>query len=260
MGSFYLHKKSIETEVYNLFKCGMLELASIEKEQVDEFLKNDSIYQTVHYSELFNNHGPEEQIIIKFIEKLTSVQNEIIAIESLNNHNLEGPNAFLGIDFCDTTVPENFQITNDTNYKIFKNKQLWDVTSKTLFDKSQALFPNLELCGDVKNQLQKLGDGSYFSQILSRLTELNKAAGDWTNNGFSYRKVCENYALNISPESQQTMDNHGDERLFSLPNGERKHFELHVKTGNFRFHFYPDVRNFMIYVGYIGPHLTTWSN
>jgi len=34
-------------------------------------------------------------------------------------------------------------------------------------------------------------------------------------------------------------------------------FEKHIKTGDLRFHFYPDEESNTIYVGYIGSHLST---
>ena len=44
------------------------------------------------------------------------------------------------------------------------------------------------------------------------------------------------------------------ERMFKLPNGRTECFELHIKTGNLRFHFFPE--NLKIYIGYIGVHLS----
>jgi hypothetical protein len=40
-----------------------------------------------------------------------------------------------------------------------------------------------------------------------------------------------------------------------MPDGRRECFELHIKTGNLRFHFLPE--NGRIYIGYIGKHLDT---
>jgi hypothetical protein len=56
------------------------------------------------------------------------------------------------------------------------------------------------------------------------------------------------------------MSSYGNERIFQMPSGGTEIFELHIKTGDLRFHFYPDNKNFKIFVGYIGPHLNTISN
>ena len=46
------------------------------------------------------------------------------------------------------------------------------------------------------------------------------------------------------------------ERLFYLPNGNSVFFENHVKLSKgFRIHFFPDPKNEIIYIGYIGKHL-----
>lgn len=64
--------------------------------------------------------------------------------------------------------------------------------------------------------------------------------------------------MHIHPESQQTMDNYGSLRKFSLPNGEKEIFSLHLIVGDLRIHFYPDNESQKIYIGYIGFHLRTW--
>jgi hypothetical protein len=260
MGSFFLLNSAIDIENLQEFVAGMLRLGVIDKHGDDVFFKNQSVYNIGHYENLFSHYGQEEQFITEFIEKLTPNENNIESELELDQYCDGDLGAFLGIQFAGLDVSASKQVVDNNSYKALKNSDLWDVDSRTLFEKSGELFPNLVLCGEVEHQLNHLGDGSYFNQILDRLKELNKAAGDWTNNNFSHRIINQNYSLNISPESQQTMDNHGAERLFSLPNGERKHFELHIKTGDFRFHFYPDSTNYTIYVGYIGPHLTTWTN
>jgi hypothetical protein len=64
-------------------------------------------------------------------------------------------------------------------------------------------------------------------------------------------------ALNISPESDKTMSQKKlrNQRIFSMPDGRRECFELHIKSGDLRFHFFPE--DGKIYVGYIGEHLET---
>ena len=47
-----------------------------------------------------------------------------------------------------------------------------------------------------------------------------------------------------------------NKRVFSMPDGRRVCFELHIKTsGNLRIHLYPEANK--IYIGYIGKHLDT---
>ena len=44
------------------------------------------------------------------------------------------------------------------------------------------------------------------------------------------------------------------ERMFKLPNGKTECFDLHIKTGDLRFHFLSE--NLTIFIGYIGKHLS----
>jgi hypothetical protein len=46
-----------------------------------------------------------------------------------------------------------------------------------------------------------------------------------------------------------------NQRMFTMPDGRKECFELHIKVGNLRFHLFPE--NGKIYVGYIGKHLDT---
>ncbi len=127
--------------------------------------------------------------------------------------------------------------------------------SKDLWDNRENFFPHLILCGEVEKQLTKLGiQSKYFDQIIERLKRLNNYARDWTEGAYSDDQVKQ-YGLTVSGESSGTLNKYGRFRKFKLPEGERKLFEKHIKTGDLRFHFYPDNDTKQIYVGYIGKHL-----
>ena len=96
-------------------------------------------------------------------------------------------------------------------------------------------------------------------QIINRLKSLNDYAEHWKTGDFSYEDVNATTDLRISPESNNTIKNYGSLRRFTIPNQGKKLFDLHIKTGNLRFHFYPDNNNRKIYIGYIGKHLRTFS-
>jgi hypothetical protein len=129
--------------------------------------------------------------------------------------------------------------------------------SSDLWNRRQEFFPNLSLCGEVEKQLTKLGiQSKYFDQVIERLKRLDNYARDWTEGAYSDDMVKQ-YGLKVSGESPGTLSKHGQSRKFRLPNGERRLFEKHIKTGDLRFHFYPDNEKKHIYVGYIGKHLPT---
>lgn len=264
MDNFFLLNEAIEVNDFDNFLNGMSELIAIEREVADNFLKHESIYNLDIIIELFTNNfsGQEQQAVFKFIEQLTTIpeycQDKVTFDSIYTNAN----NGFLGIDFNQLQVSPINRIISDYTYKAFKISSLrLNITHKTLWYKSEKLFPNLVLCGEVQSQISKVGNSAHLNQIIERLDSLNTAVNDWDDGDFSYKYVNKNYPLNISPESSRTMESYGNQRNFSLPNrGGTKSFELHIKTGNLRFHFYPDNDKKLVYVGYIGSHLDTVSN
>lgn len=132
--------------------------------------------------------------------------------------------------------------------------------SSDLWDSKEDFFPRLILCGEVEKQLTKLGiQSKYFDQIIERLKQLDNYARNWSEGAYSDDKVKQ-YGLTVSGETSGTLSNYGRLRKFKLPRGERKLFEKHIKTGDLRFHFYPENETKKIYVGYIGKHLPTVTN
>jgi hypothetical protein len=143
-----------------------------------------------------------------------------------------------------------------------ENKRIQSLTdAKNLWERRDEFFPHIVLCGQVEQQLKTIiGIRSrYFNQIIDRLKRLDDFAKEWTSGGFS-DKALKRYGLNVSGESDQTMRKYGRERRFRLPKGKREYFEKHIKTGELRFHFFPDIEEHKIFVGYIGPHLRTVTN
>ncbi|MCX6579871.1 MAG: hypothetical protein NT166_06765 [Candidatus Aminicenantes bacterium] len=132
-------------------------------------------------------------------------------------------------------------------------------TAGDLWDRREEFFPHLVLCGSIEQQLKTIiGIGSsYFNQLIDRLKLLDAYAKNWTSGSFSESEVKKSYGLDVSGESPYTMKKYGNQRRFRLPDGRKEYFEMHIKTGQLRFHFFPDEETHRIYVGYIGPHLRT---
>ena len=262
MSNFFLLNEAINVENYQSFKEGFKEFVLIDKEAEDVFLRHDSFWQIELLAELYSNNYQlqDETAICKFIEQLTPSANYFINSTQINNHYVDEDNAFLGIDFINTTIEVDRQIKNNTEYLTFNHNNLWNVDFRNFWSKKAKLFPNLIMCGQVQNQIAQIGNSGYFTQIIDRLKDFNEAIGNWENGNFSYRDVNANYALRISPESDKTMDKYGNERICQLPDGGTDYFELHIKTGDLRFHFLPNNASKKVYVGYIGPHLSTITN
>lgn len=261
MSNFFLLNEAINLSDVNVFKDGMAELVSIKKEKEDLFLKHESIYNLPIYEKLCINYGGlEEKAISIFIEQLKVNETYINNEEQFDKLFEYMSNAFLGINFLDTTIERNNQISNESCYLRYNEDTLWKVTFRNFWSKREKLFPRLILCGEVKEQILRIGKSSQLNQIVNRLKEFNRACEEWKSGKFNYREINKTFALTISPESPQTIAKYGNERIFSLPNGGTEHFELHIKTGDFRFHFFVDDNNRRVYIGYIGPHLSTVNN
>ncbi len=129
--------------------------------------------------------------------------------------------------------------------------------SSEVWEKRAEFFPHLELCGDVQKQLKKVGMSSHLSQIIDRLRVLDSFAARWERGVFDLAALQRTTNLVATGESDSTMNLYSAQRRFKLPDGRRKLFEMHVKTGDLRFHFYADNQAKKVYVGYIGSHLPT---
>lgn len=261
MSNFFLVNEAIDQMDYNCFKNGMKELIAIEKDDDDVFLKHDSIYNLPSLEELYMNYSSqEEQVIGLFIEQLKVSNMYFNSSAQIDSNFPEENNGFLGINFQLTRIEMERQIKNNTDYGAFNELFLWRVTFRNFWIKRERLFPNLIMCGEVKHQIAVCGNSTHFNQIIDKLKLLENAVANWASGNFSYSQINNNYALRISPESSITMNRYGNERRFSLPNGGTELFELHIKTGDLRFHFFPDNQNRKVYVGYIGAHLSTVTN
>jgi hypothetical protein len=127
--------------------------------------------------------------------------------------------------------------------------------SEELWTKRKEIFPNLEFCEEVESQLKKLGASKILYQVIDRLNTLNNYVKNWKDGAFNYDDVNKKTNLRISPESELTLNKFGTLRKFTIPSQGKKIFDLHIKTGILRFHFYPDDNTQKVYIGYIGKHL-----
>lgn len=99
MSDFFLINETLEVSTYDGFKDGLLKLNSIEKRDGHVFNKSNSIYNITQYASLFSNYGQEEQVIVKFLEQLNTIEEEINTEEIANEYCGTDVNGFLGIDY-----------------------------------------------------------------------------------------------------------------------------------------------------------------
>ena len=120
-----------------------------------------------------------------------------------------------------------------------------------LWEQRASLFPSLDFCDSVEDQIKALGgDGRRFRAVLRGLRDIQSYCESWSAGNFDI------HALNhASGESTSTLNMYSVERTFLCPDGEYRLFEWHVKRGDTRIHFFDFSPEKRILVGYVGGHL-----
>ncbi|UII21654.1 hypothetical protein [Fulvivirga ligni] len=257
MANLSILNEAIKAESIMSLVEGMESLVAIEFDDDDEKYRHNSFWSSEGYLHLCEGDGQRVQFILKFLESFLRMDNYISSEQELLNAFDTHECAFLGVNFEGLELNQNKCITDDETYSTFKNGLLENISFRNFWEKRVQLFPALIICTQVRQQVEQLGNSPSFYQIIDRLKTLNHICNGWKKGDFSYKLINDTSSLNISPESQSTMQQFGEERRFRMPNGGTQIFELHIKTGLFRFHFYPDNNTKKIYIGYIGPHLRT---
>ncbi|MEN5432827.1 hypothetical protein ABE545_04195 [Sphingobacterium faecium] len=266
MFNFYLSKIGYENASSSEIEDNFMLLNEIVVEDPtpeDSFLKNENIWEMntkegvlgeVVFSDKFSDMQFAHIVVPKLIESMKSINDKFTTLDEFDNSQYKIYNSFYGAKF---ELTNDRHISNREKYEKFKKDNLWDLAPDSFWERREQLFAKIILCPSVENDLRRVGS-SYLSQIKNKLVELdNYVVSNWKNDSFNYSDANEKSSLNISPESKQTMnqEKYRNQRMFKLPDGRNECFELHIKTGNLRFHFFPEETK--IYVGYIGKHLGT---
>ncbi|MCM3078537.1 hypothetical protein [Brevibacillus invocatus] len=130
-------------------------------------------------------------------------------------------------------------------------------SGQDLWDNKAILFPYLEFCDSVKDQLIEDSQGFHIKQVLLKLQRMNAYFGDddtqYDPQKLGMKARTESESVQQDPELMK-------QRLFRMPDGKTRYFFDHIGfTGNYcgRIHFLPDKANKKCYIGYIGKHLKT---
>jgi hypothetical protein len=125
------------------------------------------------------------------------------------------------------------------------------VNGAELWNRKLTLFPSLDFCGAVEDQIKILrGNEPRFKAVMRGLVDLQKYCDSWDTDNFDIHRLS-----NASGESQSTLNMYGPERTFQCPDGAYRLFEWHLKRWDTRIHFvdFPEAKR--ILVGYAGSHL-----
>ncbi|MDR2117924.1 MAG: Txe/YoeB family addiction module toxin [Tannerellaceae bacterium] len=123
MSNYFLLNEAVNTGNYPSFREGMLPLIPIEKEEEDQFLRHDSLWELEIIIELFSSceWTQDEQALSKFIEQMTPSGDYISNSRVFDCLYPEQLNAFLGIDFSKTAVEVERQITDSGSFRASKH-------------------------------------------------------------------------------------------------------------------------------------------
>jgi len=119
-----------------------------------------------------------------------------------------------------------------------------------LWNTKGALFPSLDFCDSVADQVKQLGNDHRFKAVLRGFQDLQTYCESWRSDYFDIHQLS-----NASPESQSTLNIYADERTFRCPDGRSRLFNWHLKRGHTRIHFFDFPQTKRLLVGYAGPHL-----
>jgi len=120
-----------------------------------------------------------------------------------------------------------------------------------LWEQRASLFPKLDFCDSVEDQITALGgDGRPFRSALRGLRDLQSYCETWSLGPFDIHAIN-----NASGESAPTLQMYSEERTFRCPDSQYRLFEWHAKRGDTRIHFFDFPAQKRILVGYVGGHL-----
>ncbi|MCC3530522.1 MAG: hypothetical protein JGK21_21325 [Microcoleus sp. PH2017_22_RUC_O_B] len=171
------------------------------------------------------------------------------------------------IDEHENLIEESVEVihASQTNHVLehanwIKNRlQSERINGVELWNRRDELFPSLLFCDAGNKQLRKLRSGEERLQfVLEILYQLENYAKNWKTGYFSLEGV----SIEVSGESEATLNKYGKERTFLCPDGEERLFDRHVKLKecNWRIHFFAEVSKQgkrKVIIGYIGLHLPT---
>lgn len=194
-------------------------------------------------------------VLPKMLNRLTIINRSLCDKSAMDEAFKDSENALWGIIF---PTNEIYTLSTAQDYLRFRHTTIFNLLNENTFRELKSLlFKNLIFSDDAIEQITHVGDKN-FHQLVSRLMDLERYNAQWTIGAFSTKDINAKTSLNVSDESDSVKGNEklSRERLFSLPNIGSKYCFLHIKTGDYRFHFYPNEENHRIYMAYIGPHLT----
>lgn len=266
MFNYYLWEQSyqligIEALQNNLIRLNSILVLNDEHDHFhrSEVLWNVMIEKKLDFSTCVFSALPDKQFMRNVLPKMFMQQiYQCKPITDKGNLDKEFPdnlNAFWGEVFL---PKETFCLSTIEDYKTFRHKSvLENITAQNFWQWKDNLFEKIKFCDGVKEQIEKMGSSRFFQQMVNRLVDLDNYNKNWIQGVCTPNQINEATSLKVTNESEtirndKTLKSY---RMFQLPNGKTEYFEMHIKTGELRIHFFPLEAEHTIYIGYIGSHL-----
>ncbi len=146
------------------------------------------------------------------------------------------------------------QIKRERNDIVTSGSELWN--------RRFELFPHLVFSDDVFRELRRLrSNDQKLPQIIKRLFSLERYCSTWESGPFDYSQL----PGEPRQESDSTLQQFGNQRMFVYPDGQRRQFTWHLSIAireEWRLYFEPlpverrsNNQSTRMIIGYIGPHL-----
>lgn len=195
----------------------------------------------------------KERVLPTIFKRIKVIDKSYMSVTDMNIDYHNTSNAFL----CAKTFrPANSVIVNYLNYVDFRAFMTLQSVGQANFQKCcKILFKRVVVTEDACTMVRPYG--KQIKQVFEQLHILDDYVQTaWNKGDFNMGDIVANTSLDISDESDTVKRNpqYNQERYFKIPGIGSKFCFLHIKTGNLRFHIYPDNTNKKIYVPYIGPH------
>lgn len=237
--------------------------ACTKRSEIDIFYNDDSFYNVVapNYKSFYELDPVLFQRIIPQTLKMMRVCDNVSGdLQAINEKFANDVNSLWGF-----FIP--FDIYHNSSYEQYKvhREQIIEsnVSGNNFKDWKIVLFSKIRFTDDCLKQIINLGSSLTFQKVFKALIELDAYNSSWENGNFQLQELKDICSNEVSDESDTVKQNPHlkSERLFSLPdNLGSKYCFLHIKIksegSNWRIHFYPDALSKIIYVAYVGSHLT----
>lgn len=157
------------------------------------------------------------------------------------------------VETCTLSVPHASRTSHlDSHGEWLRRKEPPPPSNgRQLWDQRGSLFPSLDFCHSVEDQITALGGNQpRFKAVLRGLSDLQTYCNNWSTPNFDIHALAR-----ASGESHPTLRMYSEERTFLCPDGEHRVFEWHLKRGDTRIHFFDFPASKRILIGYAGNHL-----